>query len=99
MADQSARINTPVSWVVAGAGDELTCAAVDQTLLDGVQIECQTVDFEDATITVYGRYGAFQDYAAPAGSGHMIRVGAGFSISKIVLSGFSVATHDVTFSQ
>jgi hypothetical protein len=99
MVDTVARVNQTVAWISTGTGDTLTCSDIAPQLRGGVQIDADGITLESATITVTTKAGVTHVAVAPSGSGETCLVGQGFSISKIVLSGVSAGTYNVTFGQ
>ena len=99
MADTEAFINTEVTWLCGGESDTLTCNDVSAQIRDGVQIDANGFNLEDATITITMKNGAEKVPEIAAGTGETVIVGFRFSMSAVSISGVSAGTHVVTFSQ
>jgi len=99
MANTDAFINTEVTWVCGGESDTLTCNDVSAQIRDGVQIDSNGFDLEDATITITMQNGAQKQPEIAAGTGETVIVGFRFSMSAVSISGVTAGTYTVTFSQ
>ncbi len=99
MADTQARVNQTVSWSPASTADTITCSDIAPQVRSGVQIEADGFNLETATITATAKSGATKSVTVEAGSGEIIVVGEGFSLTKIQISGITGGPYNVRFSQ
>jgi len=99
MAEVFARQNVETVWVCGGESDILTCPDVSPQIRDGVQIDSNGFNLEDATITTTMQNGAQKQPTIAAGTGETVIVGFRFSMSAVSISGVAAGTYTVTFSQ
>lgn len=99
MANTTAFVNKQCTWISTGTGDTLTCDDINGNRQSGVEIDSDSIAFENATITVTTKAGASKVVAAPASAGKSVLVGEGFAVSKIVISGMAAGTYIVHFTQ
>ena len=99
MANTNASQNVFIAWGSTGAGDTLTCASIDTSILTGVQIDAPGITLEDAIITITTVGNGVVIPEVPAGAGESTRVGIGFSMKKAVLSNVVAGTYNVRFGQ
>lgn len=99
MAETITKINKETTWVCGGTSDILTCDDVVEQIRNGVQIDANGFNLEDATIKITMANGAEKTPIIAAGTGETVIVGFRFSMSKVSISGVAAGTYVVTFSQ